>query len=59
MAIVISKEGNVDSVTEVSGDPQLRDSAVAAVKQWKYKPVVVNGQPVQVKSAVTVNFSLQ
>jgi TonB family protein len=59
MAIVISKEGNVESVTVTSGDPQLRDSAVAAVKQWKYKPVVVNGQPVRVQSTVTLNFALQ
>ena len=41
------------------GEALLRDAAVTAVKQWKYKPMVANGQPVRVQTTVTVNFSLQ
>jgi len=59
LAVVISKDGSVESVTVTSGEALLRDAAVTAVKQWKYKPMVANGQPVRVQTTVTVNFSLQ
>src|SRR5208282_4445241 len=55
----IDKSGNVESLALVSGHPMLAPAALAAVKQWKYKPYLLNGQPVAVETQVTVNFSLQ
>ena len=58
LAVVISKTGSVDSVTVVSGHPMLVPSAVEAVKKWQYKPFLVDGQPVAVKTEIEVPFSL-
>lgn len=58
LAVVISKTGNVGSVTVVSGHPMLVPSAVEAVKKWQYKPFLVDGQPVAVKTEIEVPFSL-
>ena len=56
---IISKEGDVEHLDVVSGDPALAPSAVEAVKQWKYKPYLVNGDPVVVKTKVTIDFTLR
>jgi len=42
----------------VEGDKRLADAALAAVKQWKYAPIVKDGKPVEFKATVTVNFNL-
>lgn len=55
---VISKNGNVENVQVTSGSPLLVASAVNAVKQWKYKPYILNGSPVEVETTVSVNFRL-
>lgn len=52
----IDKEGNVQQLQLVSGHPLLASAAIAAVKQWRYKPFLLNGQPVEVETTVTVNF---
>jgi protein TonB len=54
----ISKEGNINQVKVLSGDGQLSKAAVDAVKQWKYKPYLLNGEPVEIQTQVTVNFKL-
>ena len=54
----IDKSGDVESLTLVSGHPMLAPAALAAVKQWKYKPYLLNGQPVAVETQVTVAFQL-
>jgi len=54
----ISKEGNITQVKVLSGDPQLARAASDAVKQWKYKPYLLNGEPVEIQTGVTVNFKL-
>jgi TonB family protein len=54
----ISKTGNISAVKILSGDPQLARAAVDAVKQWKYKPYLLNGEPVEIQTQVTVNFKL-
>jgi TonB family protein len=54
----ISKEGHVTSVEVLSGPAELVQSAVDAVKQWEYRPTLLNGQPVEVKSNVWVNYTL-
>lgn len=54
----ISKDGDVTAVNIVSGHPMLAPSAIQAVKKWQYKPFVVNGQSVEVKTEIEVPFSL-
>jgi len=54
---IIDIDGNVISVDEVSGPSPLVSAAVDAVKQWKYRPYILNGQPVAVTTQVTVMFS--
>jgi protein TonB len=55
---VISKEGDVVDLTVVSGDPLLAKSAIKAVKQWKYRPYLLEGKPIQVDTEVQVNYTL-
>jgi len=50
------KDGNVQNLQIVSGHPLLAPAAIEAVKQWRYKPFLLNGQPVEVETTVTVNF---
>ncbi len=54
----ISKTGSISGVKVVSGNPQLTHAAVDAVKQWKYKPYLLDGVPVEIQTQVTVNFKL-
>ncbi|HEY7617054.1 MAG TPA: energy transducer TonB [Terriglobales bacterium] len=54
----ISKDGVIQNLRLVSGHPMLAPSAIEAVKQWKYKPYYLNGEPVEVETQITVNFSL-
>jgi TonB family protein len=56
LEVEISKEGVVDSVRVINGTPPLSDAAVAAVKQWRYKPILLNGEPMPVVTTVNVNF---
>jgi protein TonB len=55
---VISKDGSIEGLTLVSGHPMLAPAAIDAVKQWKYKPYLLNGEPVEVDTEVQVNFTL-
>jgi protein TonB len=55
---VISKEGAIENLTLVSGHPMLAPAAIDAVKQWRYKPYLLNGEPVEVDTEVQVNFTL-
>jgi periplasmic protein TonB len=54
----ISQSGSISSVKQLSGDPVLGRAAIDAVRQWKYKPYYLNGEPVAVETQVTVNFTL-
>ncbi|MGA7424206.1 MAG: energy transducer TonB, partial [Candidatus Sulfotelmatobacter sp.] len=54
----ISKSGDISAVKVASGNPQLARAAVDAVKQWKYKPYLLNGEPVEIRTQITVNFKL-
>jgi periplasmic protein TonB len=42
----------------VSGHPMLTNAALEAVKEWKYKPYYLNGEPVEVETTINVNFTL-
>jgi len=55
---VISKDGSIEGLTLISGHPMLAPAAIDAVKQWKYKPYLLNGEPVEVDTEVQVNFTL-
>jgi protein TonB len=55
---VIGKDGNIQGLKVVSGHPMLAPSALEAVKQWKYKPYYLNGEPVEVDTTINVNFTL-
>ena len=55
---VINMNGDIQDLQLVSGHPMLVPAAIAAVKQWRYKPYLLNGQPVEVETTVTVIFSL-
>lgn len=54
----ISKEGNIENLQLISGHPMLAPAAIEAVKQWRYKPYLLNGEPVEVETQVVVNFTL-
>jgi protein TonB len=54
----ISKDGSIQNLHVISGHPMLVPSAIEAVKQWKYKPYILNGEPVEVETTITVNFTL-
>jgi protein TonB len=54
----ISKSGDITAVKILKGDSQLAQAAVTAVKQWKYKPYLLNGEPVEIQTEVTINFKL-
>lgn len=54
----IDKGGNISSVKVLSGDPILAKAAVDAVKQWKYKPYLLDGEAVDIQTQVTVKFTL-
>ncbi len=54
----ISKNGDIGNLKVVSGDAVLAHAAQEAVKQWKYKPYYLNGEPVQIETQILVNFRL-
>ena len=54
----ISKEGTIQNLQLISGHAMLAPAAIEAVKQWRYKPYLLNGEPVAVETQVEVNFSL-
>ena len=55
---IIGKDGTIQNLTLVSGHPMLVQSATDAVKQWVYKPTLLNGEPVEVITQIDVNFTL-
>jgi len=54
----ISKTGEITEVKVLSGESQLTRAAADAVKQWKYKPYLLNGEPVEIHTQVTISFKL-
>ena len=55
---MISREGAIENLQVLSGHPMLIPAAVDAVRQWRYRPYVLNGEPVEVETELTVNFIL-
>jgi TonB family protein len=58
MHAIISNAGDIETIELVSGDPLLSPAAIDAVKQWKYKPYLVDGKPVEVDTQIHVNLTL-
>jgi TonB family protein len=56
---VIDKEGKVANLNVIRGHPLLNEAAIEAVKQWRYRPQLLAGQPIEVVTTITVNFSFQ
>src|SRR5262249_58176779 len=54
----ISKDGAIENLQLISGHPMLAPAAIEAVKQWRFKPYLLNGEPVEVDTQVEVNFTL-
>lgn len=59
MAAIIGKDGAVQEVRLVSGHPLLAQAAMDAVKQWVYKPTLLNGKAVEIATQIEVNFALE
>lgn len=59
LSAVIAVDGTIQSVHVVSGPPLLMGAALDAVRQWRYKPTLLDGEPVEVQTLITVNFVLQ
>jgi TonB family protein len=55
---IIGRDGAISQLDAVSGPAELRQSAIDAVRQWVYKPYLLNGQPTEVETTITVNYSL-
>ncbi len=55
---IISAEGRIASLEVISGDPFFIQSALAAVRQWRYRPTILNGRPVEVDTHITVIYTL-
>ena len=55
---IVSKDGNIKELQALSGPPLLIPSAIDAVKQWRYRPYLLNGEAVEVETSVTVTFQL-
>lgn len=56
---VITKTGHVDSLKVVSGPGELQQSSLDAVRQWRYKPFLLNGEPIEVETTINVKYSLE
>jgi TonB family protein len=56
---VIAKDGTISDLQLIDGHPLLVDAASNAVKQWVYKPTLINGEPVEVITRIDVNFTLE
>jgi periplasmic protein TonB len=59
LSALIDSNGQITNLQLISGHPMLVPAAISAVKQWRYKPYLLNGQPVEVETTITVIFSLQ
>lgn len=59
LKVLIAETGEVRETSVISGDPELAQAAVDAIKQWKYKPYAVDGKPTPVETEVTFGFHIK
>jgi protein TonB len=55
---VISRQGKIENLSVLRGHPMLVPAAIDAVRQWRYRPYILNDEPVEVETQITVNFTL-
>jgi protein TonB len=55
---IIGKDGKVEQLEVISGHPLLVQAALQAVREWRYKPTLLNGEPVEVDTTITVTFTM-
>lgn len=58
LRFIIDEHGNVADLVVLQGDPLLAESALNVVKQWKYRPYLLNGQPVQVETTAKISYRM-
>lgn len=58
LSVTIDHRGNVSELKVISGDPILARAAADAVKQWKYKPYLLNGEPVFIDTTIRITFRM-
>jgi protein TonB len=56
--VLITKAGEVRDIEVLKGDPMLVPAALNAVKQWRYSPFLLNSEPVEIKTQIDINFTL-
>jgi protein TonB len=59
LSAIIGKDGRVQDLKLVRGHPLLVQAAIQAVRDWEYRPTLLNGEPVEVATTIDVNFTLQ
>ncbi len=59
LAVLISTEGNVTNVRTITGDPLLVDASTEAVKQWKYRPYLLSGKPIELETTINFKFHMR
>lgn len=59
LAAVISEQGTIEALQVLEGHPLLIKAAIEAVRQWRYRPLILNGNPSKVDTTINVNFTLQ
>ena len=58
LVAIISKAGTIDNLRAISGHPMLIPAALDAVSRWRYRPYILNNEPIEVETQITVNFLL-
>jgi periplasmic protein TonB len=54
----VGKDGTISGIKVLSGDAMLAKAATDAVRQWKYHPYLLNGEPVEIETQITVSFKV-
>jgi protein TonB len=55
---LISKAGTIENLQVLSGHPMLAGAAIEAIRQWRYRPYILNNEPIEVETQIIVTFSL-
>jgi protein TonB len=55
---IIGKDGQMGQLKAVSGDPILVDASIKAVKQWRYRPYLLKGEPVEIETTITIKYHM-
>jgi protein TonB len=59
LSAIIDKKGEIKYLWVISGHPLLVQAAIQAVQRWRYKPWLLNHEPIEVEIQVTMNFTLE